>query len=177
MLDDECSKILNDEDARILIKEGTVFTMRRLSNPYRGYYAVGEYPTVSIVNIPSGKPADQKVYWTIEYAGKVGEYYLKSTSTGYYMTNLTAAGAFLETKKQADAIKFTIGYTDDGGVNFVLAENPESTFGLSDEGKLGILPLNEVGAKWSPTYTKHWKVHDKDSNMNKIISRLEKSIY
>ena len=143
MLDDECSKILNNEDARITIKEGTEFTMRRLLNPYRGYYAVGEYPTATTTNKTGGN-----INWTIEYAGKVGEYYMKSTSTGYYLTNLTSAGAFLETKKQVDAIKFTVGYTDDGGVNFVLAENPESTFGLSDEGKLGILPLNETGAKW-----------------------------
>ena len=143
MLDDECSKILNDEDARITIKEGIVFTMRRLSNPYRGYYAVGEYPTASATN-----KTDGNINWTIEYAGKVGEYYMKSTSTGYYLTNLTAAGAFLETKKQSDALKFKIGYTDDGGVTFVLADNAESTFGLSDEGKLGILSLNETGAKW-----------------------------
>ena len=143
MLDDECSKILNDEDARITIKEGVVFTMRRLSNPYRGYYAVGEYPTASATNKTGGN-----INWTIEYAGKVGEYYMKSTSTGYYLTNLTAAGAFLETKKQSDAKVFTIGYTDDGGVNFVLADGSGQTLGLSDEGKVGILPLNEVGAKW-----------------------------
>ena len=143
MLDDECSKILNDEDARITIKEGTVFTMRRLLNPYRGYYAVGEYPTATTTNQAKGN-----INWTIEYAGKVGEYFLKCTSTGYYLTNLTTAGAFLETKKQADAIKFTVGYTDDGGVNFVLADGSEQTLGLSDEGKVGILPLNETGAKW-----------------------------
>ena len=143
MLDDECSKILNNEDARITIKEGVVFTMRRLSNPYRGYYAVGEYPTASATNKTGGN-----INWTIEYAGKVGEYYMKSTSTGYYLTNLTAAGAFLETKKQSDAKVFTIGYTDDGGVNFVLADGSGQTLGLSDEGKVGILPLNEVGAKW-----------------------------
>ena len=148
MLDDECSKILNDEDARITIKEGAVFTMRRAINPYRGYYAVGEYPTASIVNIPTGKPTDQKVYWTIEYAGKVGEYFLKCTSTGYYLTNLTTAGAFLETKKQSNAKVFTIGYTDDGGVNFILADGSEQTLGLSDDGSVGILPLNETGAKW-----------------------------
>ena len=143
MLDDECSKVLNNEDARITIKEGTVFTMRRLLNPYRGYYAVGEYPTASTTNKTGGK-----INWTIEYAGKAGEYYLKSTSTGYYITNLTNAGAFLETKKQEDALKFTVGYTDDGGVNFILADNPESTFGLSDGGQLGVLSLNETGAKW-----------------------------
>ena len=143
MLDDECSKILNDEDARITIKEGTVFTMRRLSNPYRGYYAVGEYPTATATNKTGGN-----INWTIEYAGKIGEYYMKSTSTGYYLTNLTTAGAFLETKKQADAIKFTVGYTDDGGVNFILADGSGQTLGLSDKGQVGILPLNEVGAKW-----------------------------
>ena len=143
MLDDECSKILNNEDARITIKEGTEFTMRRLLNPYRGYYAVGEYPTATTTNKTGGN-----INWTIEYAGKVGEYYLKCTSTGYYLTNLTTAGAFLETKKQEDALKFTVGYTDDGGVNFILADGSEQTLGLSDGGSVGILPLNETGAKW-----------------------------
>ncbi len=143
MLDDECSKVLNNEDARITIKEGAVFRMRRLLNPYRGYYAVGEYPTASATN-----KADGNIDWTIEYAGKVGEYYLKSASTGYYITNLTTAGAFLETKKQSDAIKFNVGYTDDGGVNFILADGSEQTLGLSDGGSVGILPLNETGAKW-----------------------------
>ena len=143
MLDDECSKVLNNEDARILIKEGAVFTMRRLLNPYRGYYAVGEYPTAKTTNKTGGN-----INWTIEYAGKAGEYYLKCTSTGYYITNLTTAGAFLETKKQEDALKFTVGYTDDGGVNFILADGSEQTLGLSDGGSVGILPLNETGAKW-----------------------------
>ena len=143
MLDDECSKVLNNEDARILIKEGTVFTMRRLTGSYRGYYAVGEYPTASVINKTGGN-----INWTIEYAGKAGEYYLKCTSTGYYLTNLSSAGAFLETKKQSDAKVFTIGYTDDAGVNFILADGSEQTFGLSDKGQLGILPLNETGAKW-----------------------------
>ena len=144
MLDDECSKVLNNEDARITIKEGAVFTMRRALNPYRGYYAVGEYPVASATN----KSGAQNIDWTIEYAGKVGEYYLKSTSTGYYLTNLTTAGAFLETKKQADALKFTVGYTDDGSVNFILADGSKQTFGLSDGGQLGVLSLNETGAKW-----------------------------
>ena len=143
MLDDECSKVLNNEDARITIKEGAVFTMRRLINPYRGYYAVGEYPTATTTNKTGGN-----INWIIEYAGKVGEYYLKCTSTGYYLTNLTTAGAFLETKKQEDALKFTVGYTDDGGVNFILADGSEQTLGLSDGGSVGILPLNETGAKW-----------------------------
>ena len=143
MLDDECSKILNNEDARISIKEGAVFTMRRLLNPYRGYYAVGEYPTATTTNKTGGN-----INWIIEYAGKAGEYYLKCTSTGYYITNLTTAGAFLETKKQSDAKVFTIGYTDDGGVNFILADGSEQTLGLSDGGSVGILPLNETGAKW-----------------------------
>ena len=143
MLDDECSKILNNEDARITIKEGAVFTMRRAIDPYRGYYAVGEYPTATTINKTGGN-----INWIIEYAGKTGEYYLKCTSTGYYITNLTTAGAFLETKKQEDALKFTVGYTDDGGVNFILADGSEQTLGISNGGSVSLLPLNETGAKW-----------------------------
>ena len=143
MLDDERNRVVNNIDSRILIKEGAVFTMRRLLNPYRGYYAVGEYPTASTTNKSSGD-----INWILEYAGKVGEYYLKSESTGYYLTNLTTAGAFLETKKQSDAKAFTVGYTDDGGVNFILVENEGQTLGLSDAGNVTLLPLNETGSKW-----------------------------
>ena len=143
MLDDECNRILNDQNSRILIKEGTVFTMRSLSDSYRGFYAVGEYPTASATNKTGGN-----INWTIEYAGKAGEYYLKSASTGYYVTNINNANIFLETKKQTDAIRFTIGYTDDGSVNFVLADNAEATFGLGSNAKPCLLPLNETGAKW-----------------------------
>ena len=143
MLDDECSRIINDENSRILIKEGIVFKMRRLQNPYRGYYAVGGYPVASVINKDSVINT-----WTIEYAEKAGEYYLKSAHTGYYVTSLNAQNVFLETKKQSDAVKFTIGYTDDGGVNFIVADNAEATFGLNDNGAPCLLPLNEVGAKW-----------------------------
>ena len=142
MLDDECSKVLNNEDARILIKEGIVFTMRRLTGTNRGAYAAGEYP------VATKSDSKGKINWTIEYAGKQGEYYMKSTSTGYYVTNVNTSNVFLESKKQSDAVKFTVGYTDDGGVNFILAENPDLTMGLSDGGSVAGLPLNEVGAKW-----------------------------
>ena len=142
MLDDECSKVLNNEDARITIKEGAVFTMRRLTGTNRGVYAAGEYP------VAQKSDAKGKINWTIEYAGKQGEYYMKSTSTGYYVTNVNTSNVFLESKKQSDAVKFTVGYTDDGGVNFILAENPDLTMGLSDGGSVAGLPLNETGAKW-----------------------------
>ena len=142
MLDDECSKVLNDEDARITIKEGAVFTMRRLTGTNRGVYAAGEYP------VAKNSDSKGKINWTIEYAGKQGEYYMKSASTGYYVTNVNTSNVFLESNKESDAIKFTVGYTDDGGVNFILAENPDLTMGLSDGGSVAGLPLNEVGAKW-----------------------------
>ena len=143
MLDEECSRVLNDEDARILIKEGTVFTMRRLLNPYRGYYAVGEYPVAYSENKTGGN-----INWILEYAGQPGEYYMKSASTGYYVTSLTTTNVYLDTKNQSDAKVFTVGYTDDGGVNFILADESGQTFGLNDSGTPAMLSLNEVGAKW-----------------------------
>ena len=142
MLDDECSKVLNNEDARILIKEGAVFTMRRLTGTNRGAYAAGEYP------VAKKSDSKGKINWTIEYAGKAGEYYMKSASTGYYVTNISTSNVFLESKKQSEAIKFTVGYTDDGGVNFITVDNPDLTMGLSDGGSVAGLPLNETGAKW-----------------------------
>ena len=142
MLDDECSKVLNNKDARIVIKEGTVFTMRRLTGTNRGAYAAGVYP------VAEKSDAKGKINWTIEYAGKAGEYYMKSTSTGYYVTNINTENVFLETKKQENAVKFTVDYTDDGGVNFITIENPDLALGLSDGGSVAGLPLNAVGAKW-----------------------------
>ena len=142
MLDDECSKVLNNEDARILIKEGAVFTMRRALGTNRGSYAAGEYPT-AVKSDSKGK-----INWIIEYAGKQGEYYMKSTSTGYYVTNINNQNVYLESKKQEDAIKFTVDYTDDGNVNFITVDNSSLTMGLSDGGVVAGLPLNETGAKW-----------------------------
>ena len=142
MLDDECSKVLNNENARILIKEGTVFTMRRALGTNRGSYAAGTYPTAA------KSDAKGKINWTIEYAGKVGEYYMKSSSTDYYVTDINNQNVYLESKKQEDAIKFTVGYTDDGNVNFITVDNPSLTMGLSDGGVVTGLPLNETGAKW-----------------------------
>ncbi len=142
MLDDECSKVLNNEDARVTIKEGAVFTMRRLTGTNRGAYAAGEYP------VAQKSDSKGKINWTIEYAGKAGEYCMKSTSTGYYVTNINTENVFLETKKQENAVKFTVDYTDDGGVNFITVENPDLAMGLSDGGSVAGLPLNAVGAKW-----------------------------
>ena len=149
MLDDECSKVLANEDARILIKEGTVFTMRRLEKPYKSYYAVGEYPTAKATNSTVDKNNEpEEINWTLEYAGKVGEYYMKSVSNGYYVTSLNTYNVFLASNKQEDAQRFTVGYTDDGGVNFILADGSETVFGLDDNGNLKKLSLNETGAKW-----------------------------
>ncbi len=142
MLDDECSKVLNNEDARILIKEGAVFTMRRALGTNRGGYAAGEYPTA----VKSDSKGN--INWIIEYAGKQGEYYMKSTSTGYYVTNINNQNVYLESKKQEDAIKFTVDYTDDGNVNFITVDNSSLAMGLSDGGVVAGLPLNETGAKW-----------------------------
>lgn len=142
MLDDECSKVLSNENARILIKEGTVFTMRRALGTNRGSYAAGTYP------IAAKSDAKGEINWTIEYAGKVGEYYMKSSSTGYYVTDINNQNVYLESKKQEDAIKFTVGYTDDGNVNFITVDNSSLTMGLSDGGVVTGLPLNETGAKW-----------------------------
>ena len=143
MLDDECNKVLNNEDARILIKEGATFTMRKFTGTGRGRYAEGVYPTAKSTDKVEGN-----VNWAIEYAGKAGEYFMKSASTGYYVTNISSAGVFLETQKQKDAIKFTIGYADDAAVNFVTVDNTELAFGIANNGTPQAFPLNDANSKW-----------------------------
>ena len=147
MLDDECDQVLGNEDARILIKEGAVFTMKRLLGPsYRGYYAAGDNPVAEC--IAPNKLEGEDINWCIEYAGKAGEFYVKNVSSGYYITSANTQNVFLDSKKQQGAMKFTVGYTSDGGVNFILAGSAEQALVLSDGGAVCAASLNETGAKW-----------------------------
>ena len=144
MLDDECSKVVNDMNSRILMKEGTVFTMRGTGGN-RTSYAVCQYPTGVSATSKGGKD----VNWTIEYAGKSGEYYIKSATTGYYLTNLNGMNVYFEEKKQDKAKRFTIGYTEQAGVNFILVDQPENAYGfVNDNGGLGMVSVNNAGANW-----------------------------
>lgn len=144
MLDDECNKILNNPDARILIKEATVFTMRKAVGSSRGRYLDGGYPTATSTNKTTGN-----INWEIEYAGNAGEYYMRNVSSGYYITGLNLANSiFTETKMQEDAVKVNVGYNNDGWVLFTPAGNPDVALGMSDNGTVQGMAVNENGAQW-----------------------------
>ena len=145
MLDDEYNKVIADVNSRILLKEGTEFTMRRAAGSYVGYYVVGT--TASTVGIDKEIGGDSKANWAVEYAGTPGEYYLKCVSNGKYLTVISNTGAGLGSKQPGD-VKVTIEYTTDGNLNFVLVDDVERAFGLGDDGNVKALPINERGAKW-----------------------------
>ena len=143
MLDDECNKVRENENARILIRENAIFTIRKGPGDNRGYYALGGYPIAT-----SSKTSSGNVNWVIEYAGKAGEYYLKNASSGYYITSLgLGQSVLLETNTQDRAVRFCVGYNDDGTVLLTAANNAEVAFGMQN-GKIEGLAVNETDARW-----------------------------
>ena len=143
MLDNERNKVISNKDARIALKEGTEFIIRKPSNPNRYYYVTADNPVSKLEKSP--KNSDEM--WMIEYAGKPGEYYLKGAATGYYVTNITTSGVFLDSKVQQNAIKVTLRYTDDAYVNFMVADNQNIAIGL-DNTNLVATSTESDASKW-----------------------------
>lgn len=144
MLDDERNKVLENPDARILIKEAATFTMRKAVSPLNGRYVDGGYPTAT-----STTAADGDINWIIEYAGKAGEYYMKNVSSGYYITNISMnKNVFTETQKQEDAVKFNVGYNTDGWVLFTMVENADVAIGMDGNGTVLGVAVNDGNAQW-----------------------------
>lgn len=142
LLDDERNRVIENENARILIKEAATFTARKAVAPDRGLYLDGGYPTATAVKNQGD------INWVIEYAGKAGEYYMKNVSSGYYITNIGMNGnVFTETKEQKDAVKFNVGYDADGWVLFTQVENPDVAIGISGGTVLGVA-VSDKNSLW-----------------------------
>lgn len=142
LLDDERNRVIENENARILIKEAATFTARKAVAPDRGLYLDGGYPTATAVK------NQEDINWVIEYAGKAGEYYMKNVSSGYYITNIGMNGnVFTETKEQEDAVKFNVGYDADGWVLFTQVENPDVAIGISGGTVLGVA-VSDKNSLW-----------------------------
>lgn len=142
LLDDERNRIIENENARILIKEAATFTARKAVAPNRGLYLDGGYPTATAVK------NQEDINWVIEYAGKAGEYYMKNVSSGYYITNIGMnSNVFTETKEQKDAVKFNVGYDADGWVLFTQVENPDVAIGISGSTVLGVA-VSDKNSLW-----------------------------
>ena len=144
MLDNERNKVVSDKDARIVLKEGTEFIIRKPVNPNRYYYVTADYPVSTLEK----SPKNSAKMWKIEYAGKPGEYYLKGAATGYYVTNITTSGVFLDSKEQQNAIKVTLRYTDDAYVNFIVADKQNVAIGLKDNSTLVETSTESDDSKW-----------------------------
>ena len=144
MLDNERNKVVSNKDARIVLKEGTEFIIRKPVNPNRYYYVTADYPVSTLEK----NPINSAEMWKIEYAGKPGEYYLKGAATGYYVTNITTSGVFLDSKEQQNAIKVTLRYTDDAYVNFIVADKQNVAIGLKDNSTLVETSTESDDSKW-----------------------------
>ena len=144
MLDNERNKVVSNKDARIVLKEGTEFIIRKPVNPNRYYYVTADYPVSKLEKSPNNSAE----MWKIEYAGKPGEYYIKGATTGYYVTNITTSGVFLDSKEQQNAIKVTLRYTDDAYVNFIVADKQNVAIGLKDNSTLVETSTESDDSKW-----------------------------
>ena len=145
MLDDERNKVLDNPDARILIKEAATFTARKAVGTNRGRYLDGGYPVATAVTNTGD------INWVIEYAGKAGEYYMKNASSGYYITGIGMnTSVFTDTKEQANAIKFNVGYNTDGWVLFTLADNADLALGIDGSKEPNVIgvAVNDNNAQW-----------------------------
>lgn len=169
MLDDECNKVLNNPDARILIKEAATFTMRKAVAPNRGRLVEGGYPTATSTTAGTGN-----INWIIEYAEKAGEYYMKNVSSGYYITNISMnSNVYTESKKQEEAAKFNVGYNKDGWVLFTMAENADVAIGMDGNGNVVGVAVNDGNAQWRVDIVEDNSAAFYKSTLDELVTEAE----
>ena len=114
----------------------------------------------------NGASTSNSKAWTIEYAGKLGEYYLKDAD-GYYVGDVA-----LHTMVNADmtspvsAAKFNVIYNDDATITFSLVNNPGIALGVYEEYSWGQLQGRYIRGMNSNTEASCWNARIKKSADN-----------
>ena len=146
MLDDEYNKVLNNENARITLKEGNYYYMFPQSNT--AVYLTNTDAGVMGKSTPS-YTTDEKKHWTFEYAGNVGDFYIKDKA-GYYISAVGQQSAvYAATTLVSGAVKFNVGYTNDGRVYFTTKNNNAVALGMNNSNVANGMAPEEKGARWS----------------------------
>ena len=144
MLDAECLKVANDENAMIRLEEGAQFILKGKNNKKLERTGNGV--------IAQNSKLDNTLYaWSIEYSDVPGCFYLKDKD-GMYMRDFSL-GDMVDSNEQstASAQKFTYGYTDDGKLFFSSYPNSMS-FGVDNSGGVVKMALTEDGTWWTAQY-------------------------
>lgn len=152
MLDVEYSNVINDERARVTMKEGNVYYMYNASKT--AYYLTLSSSSLigSQNNATDGKSAeDSNKQWELVYAGTPGEYILKNVGGKLVSYVELGDNAYAATNDPAQATKFKVNYTTDKGlVYFTKSDNETVALGCNTNTPptcIGISP-NETRGQW-----------------------------
>ena len=130
LLDEECSRIKSNPKSQVQFEE-TAIAYLKGAKTYADY--VLEYGSNSMLikkYTANSAPTAATAQWTVEYAGKEGEYYIKN-GNGYYISEFgTDELVQANVESPAAAAKFNIVF-DNGRVIFPLVSNPNLTFGVN----------------------------------------------
>lgn len=153
MLDDEYNYVVNNEKARLTMKEGNVYYMYNANRTsfYLTYSSAGVVGTKN--NETEGKYAeDTNKQWMLEYSGIPGEYYLKNINGKYISYMELDNNIYAATTNPEEAVKLNIDYTDKGATYFVRADNGSIALGFTTA-------TPPTGQSCSPSETRgQWRV-------------------
>ena len=149
MLDSELARLNANPANRIELEENMSAYFVQTGS-YRGQAMT--YDSDGLRVATGNYTSTPEMSWTIEYAGKAGEYYLKN-ATGYYIKDFEMGNrVYADVKSSVAAAKFNVGYTDDGKMFFTLVGNSSLSLGLYNEkdGNNTIKGMNpnETEAQW-----------------------------
>ena len=152
MLDDEYNNVVNNDKARLTMKEGNVYFMFNRSKS--AFYLTES--SSSIVGTKSNKTdglyaEDTRKHWTLEYSGTPGEYLLKNVEGKYLSFLELDNNAYAATTNPAEAVRMKVDYTADGYTYITRADNASLALGYNSNATptaIGISP-NEARGQWS----------------------------
>lgn len=177
MLDGEYNSVVNNDNARLTMKEGNTYYM--FNGNKTAYYlteASGSVTGTKSSTADGGKYAeDTRKHWTLEYSGVPGEYYLKNVDGKYISYLELGYNAYAATTNPAEAVKLAVDYTNSGYTYFTRADNNSVAVGFSNETPpvgVGISP-NETLGQWRVKLLEDNSAAFESEELAKLMSEAE----
>ena len=148
ILESELAKVNSDDANRILFEENMYAYFSNGSSSYSSQCLSNGNTELAGASYSNGAETNPKMGWTIEYAGKPGEYYIKDRN-GFYIKNVEIEQPVsANVSTSALAAKFNIIYNTNGTVVFTPVSNPAVAFGLQNSTKIVGMSPNDPAASW-----------------------------
>jgi len=180
MLDDEYNKVVNNEKARVTIKEGNVYYMFNghysLASNYLTWAETGLIGQISNPTLGTYQD-DADKHWTFEYAGTPGDYYIKNEN-GYYISSIALnSDIYAMSKYTSSAIVFNVNYSNDGRTFFTTKNNSSISIGLNKLGgnALGMSP-SEAKARWAVRVLEDKALEFETATLNELVAKAKKTL-